>query len=44
MKVDVGDRSQDPLLGACCFDGCCGPGSFCCAHALPHEHDDEEFE
>lgn len=22
----------------CCRDECCGPGSWCCAHAGPHEH------
>lgn len=22
----------------CCTDDCCGPGSYCCSHANPHEH------
>lgn len=24
--------------GWCCRDSCCGPGSWCCGHANPHEH------
>lgn len=26
----------------CCTNGdCCGPGSWCCAHAGPHSHEEE---
>lgn len=25
----------------CCTDGCCGPGSHCCAHANPHTHEED---
>jgi hypothetical protein len=25
----------------CCTDNCCGPGSWCCARANPHDHDEE---
>lgn len=26
----------------CCKDGdCCGPGSWCCAHAGKHSHEEE---
>lgn len=25
----------------CCTDGCCGPGSWCCSRANPHEHDED---
>ena len=24
----------------CCTNDCCGPGSYCCAHANPHTHED----
>lgn len=23
----------------CCQGECCGPGSWCCSHAGPHDHD-----
>jgi hypothetical protein len=26
----------------CCIDDCCGPGSWCCSRAMPHEHSDED--
>jgi len=26
----------------CCIDDCCGPGSYCCRHANPHTHDEED--
>lgn len=25
----------------CAAPSCCGPGSYCCSHAGPHDHDDE---
>ena len=25
----------------CCTDSCCGPGSYCCAHTMPHDHDED---
>lgn len=28
--------------GYCCLDGCCGPGSWCCKHANPHTHEDDD--
>jgi hypothetical protein len=27
---------------SCCVDTCCGPGSYCCQHANPHDHPEEE--
>lgn len=29
------------MFGPCCTGTCCGPGSYCCANAGPHDHDDE---
>lgn len=47
----IGHITLDALLGvhpgtACCTDGCCGPGSYCCTHPenAPHTHPELEEE
>lgn len=36
---DLSEDSRTSSDEQCCADGCCGPGSWCCARANPHEHD-----
>ncbi len=33
------ERASKPSGDHCCRGECCGPGSWCCAHAGEHSHD-----
>lgn len=41
QPADLVRNERQSEEGWCCRDSCCGPGSWCCAHANPHEHPEE---